>query len=210
VRMTKFGLVMIAVVAGAFLFLAAIARGANWNAPQLDAAASAVAGRNITVWCETSERDWINHGNSVGVDYSFVQGYSFPLDPTSNTIYVSPLVCLTLHGILSQGAKAVGAYWGSLAIHTLVHEATHLALKSTDERLVDCTALKRDAAIAHSFFGWPTLDYSWKTVLVHNTAGRIIGTKQVQVKTPSTIMAAFKSYDQGWHQSAPAPQNGVC
>lgn len=196
--------------AAAILLIAPAARAGNFSDSRLDAAASYVAGKPVTVWCEESITDWVQVGQSMGQDFDFTEGFTFPTIPNYSTIYLAPNVCLTLHALLDQGAENVGAYWGSLAIHTLVHESVHLLTGSTDEHFVDCTALTKDADVAEKFFAWPTTEQVYHDVVVRNKKHRIVGVRTVSTSVTSPLLTAFTSFDQGWHDAAPAPYNGSC
>lgn len=204
-----FPVALIAAFIAALGLLTGVANAGNNPDPRLDAAASYVAGKPVTVWCEESITDWVQWGQSAGQNFDFMEGFTYPTIPGYSTIYLSPRVCLTLHALLDQGAENVGAYWGSLAVHTLVHESVHLLTGSADEHYVDCMALTKDADVAEQFFSWPTTETIYNTVVVRKKH-RIVAVKSVGTNVTSPLLTAFNSFDQGWHDAAPAPYSGPC
>lgn len=200
-------------VAVALLVFAADARAANWPDPALDAAATKVAGHPVQVWCEASEGDWIHNGDSIGVDFGTVQGFTLPSQST--VIYVTPQICRTLHALLRVGPNEVGNYWGSIAVHVLVHEAEHQA-GHVDEGETDCAALTQDDAIAVAFFGYhnydqyPSLvDVPHKVVYKGHTI-RWKSTTVVMKVIPSLQLQSFHDWDHAWHAAAPPAYQGGC
>jgi hypothetical protein len=190
----------------------AAASAANQPDSRLDAAASYVAGRSVSVWCESSAADWIHAGDAHSEDWSGVAGFSYPLagPPYDSWVFISPEQCHTLQLLLANpGTGDVGPAEASLAVHTLVHEATHLALHSGDEHLVDCTALTHDADVATRFFGIPQTDQQVRYLPVRRN-GHTVAMRRVVQSVPSAYLARFNTWDQAWHNNAPAPYSGAC
>jgi hypothetical protein len=121
------------------------------NAPHstLDNAASFVAGKPVSVYCEYSWSAWLKFFADRGRDGSTVNGYT---NINSPVVYVSPAVCETLHGLIGQ--RDIGAYHAALALLTLAHEAQHQR-GVLDEGAADCAALAQVGALAVSYFGIP-------------------------------------------------------
>jgi hypothetical protein len=192
---------------------ASVASAGNAPDSRLDVAASSVVGRSVNVWCETSWADWVHLGDALHTDYSYTLGFSFPFAttaPLNSTLYIAPDQCMTLRLLLGNpGGSDVGPAEAALAVHTLVHEATHLALSSGDEHLVDCTALTHDATVATTYFGVPSTEQqvNYQPVKRH---GRTIAMRRVVSTVPSTYLQRFTSWDWAWHNNAPAPYNGPC
>jgi hypothetical protein len=90
-----------------------------------------------------------------------------------------------------------------------VHEGTHLNLYSTDEHLVDCTALTKDADVPTRFFHVSTTQPKVSYVRVKRK-GRTIAMRRVTRHVPSTWLSRFVTWDQRWHDSAPPPYSGAC
>lgn len=207
----KYAFVVIACTVA--LIAVAGARAANWPDPRLDTAASQVAGHPVQVWCEDSVSYWVHVGDSIGVDFGTVQGFTVPSQST--TVYITPQICRTLHALLGSGPNEVGNYWGSLAVHVLVHEAEHQA-GHVDEGETDCAALTQDDAIAVAFFGYHNYDqiptlvdvphkatfkghvYRWKTTAI------------VMKVVPSVQLQDFHDWDHAWHSVAPPAYQGGC
>jgi hypothetical protein len=202
-------LVMLAAVTAIAALTVPAASAGNWPDAGLDAAASSVAGHPVQVWCESSWGDWIHAGDAFSVDFDLVLGYT---DPTASTmIYISPGLCETLHALLVFGPAKVGNYWGSLAVHALVHESEHQA-GHVDEGETDCAALAVDDSAAVQFFGYQTSEQQPYTVTVrHKTKRTVTVTRQVRYRTaPSKQLAEFHAFDHAWHASAPAAYQGGC
>ena len=183
----------------------------NAPLPTLDAVASAVAGKPVSVWCETRWADWIHVGDSIQDDWSFVNGFTVPSDPT---IYLNPAICETLHAVL--GREDVGLYHASLAIHVLVHEGVHQR-GSSDEGVTDCTALSLFKDVAIRWFGFTaTEDEAYTTTArrrVKVAPGRFATVRQTVVRhrqVPSRRLARAYDYAVRWHRSAPREYQGTC
>jgi hypothetical protein len=178
--MKRITLTTIAVaLATAFFASAALAApAANRSDPRLDTIASAVAGHPVNVWCEDNATDW-----GAGPAPT-VWGYTYP-PPSSNTIHVSPWICMNLHTVLdTTNRDELAMYAVAAAIHTLVHESVHqrggiygdcYANGPTDmgcEGRTDCMALTLDVAVAVDYFGFvrtittrtaATYKWAWQT-----------------------------------------------
>jgi len=178
-------------------------------APQdtLNAAASYVANRPVTVEC-ISNLNWIHYGQ----DFSDVEGLTFPTagDPYDTVVYIDQQECQELNEILTGNFGDVGPADSSEAIHTLVHEAVHLLLHSTDEHLVDCTALTQyDLPVAEQYFGISPSQQVVTHVPVRKH-GRIVRWRTSTRSVPSEYLARFETYDIWHHNNRPAPYNGAC
>lgn len=202
----------LALIVLAALALAAPAAAANQPSGLLDGAASEIAGRPVTVFCETSWREWIANGDAAGFDDSGWAGYTFPTTPGSDSvIYLAPDEChlLTFAAVYKLGGDGVGIAEGSYAVHAFVHEAVHLLLHSPDEHAVDCKALTLDEGIAEKWFGLaPTVTTTAYRVVRRNH--KIIAVRPFQVTGPNPLIDSFVRFDQRWHDALPAPYSGPC
>lgn len=135
------GAFLLAAVAAA---LAGTAQAGNQPHPTLDAIASEVAGRPVSVWCETDWDDWhtMTGGRFPG---AFVRSL------TDTVAYMGPLRCTDLTAAVS-GSASVTQLGGGL--QALLHEAVHLR-GVLDEGETDCTALGLVREYAIRYFGFP-------------------------------------------------------
>lgn len=154
-------------VIGAALLIAPAAHADNSPHPVLDAVATAVAGKPVTVYCENSWYDWIMFFADQGIDGSGINGFTSLSRPV---VYVSPRQCETLHALINR--EDVGTYYAATALLTLVHEAVHQR-GVADEGMADCTALPLVPQLAASHFTIPA------TV----AAQRIVTTQEQQIVT---------------------------
>jgi hypothetical protein len=210
--------VVVAVVTAAILAAtagpAAASKSSNWPLAQLDAASSAVAGHPVQVWCEGSWGDWIHLGDSVGVDFGTVFGFTNLDDPV---IYINPDKCETLHALVSN--YDVGTYHASIAILTLAHESVHQRGIS-DEGVTDCTALPLVPDLAVNYFGYPETVAQTKIVSYTKTVVKRVNGKRVTIKvraqkavkvTVANPELAWLAEDAlAWHRSLPAEYQGTC
>ncbi len=177
----------------AALVVVGTAASANTPDPELDAAASFIAGHPVTVWCEMSWSDWL--GMTNGVDG--VPGFTRPPTPV---IYVDPQVCLTLL-LLAQGDDT-GTIYAGQALLTLAHES-ELQHGVTDEGAADCAALPYVATLATEFFGIGSTSYRTVTatrivtVRLGNRVKRIreTYTKRVAVPNPFLVLTVQAAKD---------------
>jgi hypothetical protein len=137
----------------AMFALAGIASAADWPNGTLDQVATQVAQHPVHVYCEDDYTEWRLFENAFDVD---LNGFTFPLGGNvypfaPNTLYLGPEVCGTLHVLVQYGVGDAGPYWAGLAVLTLVHEASHQRLRSLDEALTECTALKLVPSVLSSF-----------------------------------------------------------
>jgi hypothetical protein len=225
--MKRITLTTIAVaLATAFFASAALAApAANRSDPRLDTIASAVAGHPVNVWCEDNATDW-----GAGPAPT-VWGYTYP-PPSSNTIHVSPWICMNLHTVLdTTNRDELAMYAVAAAIHTLVHESVHqrggiygdcYANGPTDmgcEGRTDCMALTLDVAVAVDYFGFvrtittrtaATYKWAWQTVHHKRKRVRIIRTIAFTQAISSPELDAFRWYTQAIHNGLPVQYQGDC
>lgn len=151
----------------AVLFAAPAAIAGNSPHPTLDAVATAVAGKPVTVHCENSWYDWIVFFADQGIDGGGINGFTSMSRPV---VFVSPRQCETLHALINR--EVVGTYYAASALLTLIHESVHQR-GIRDEGLADCTALPLVPQFAASHFSVaPTV-----------AAQRTVTTQQQQVVT---------------------------
>ena len=72
------------------LLIPTAATAANQPHPVFDAAASSVAGKPLTVWCEMDGAEWDRQLNEAGRQGWQAFGFTYPDTPV---VYMSPLVC---------------------------------------------------------------------------------------------------------------------
>jgi hypothetical protein len=124
------------------------AKAANWPLVQLDQIGSALSGKPVNVYCEDSWLPWESFWAQQGIDGTYIAGFTYPT--TGSTLFVSPKICETLHAWF--GNEDVGTYHAAQAILVLTHEAMHQRLRSGDEALVECNALKAFPSVATTYF----------------------------------------------------------
>lgn len=197
------------------LVWASASTAANRPHPLLNQISSEVAGKPITVWCETSELDWGAYELRVG---AALYGFTFLNQPVT---YLSPATCNTLHFALTYGYKEVGIIYLANAVTTLVHEAVHQR-GITDERVTECTALPLVMPTMEKYFGLtrtiPELQNRvvtftrtvrrkvrgrWVTVRVKTQK---VVTETVQMDNPA--YARTLAWVTAWHNSLPAQYQG--
>lgn len=126
--------------------------GRAGNAPlsRADQAASAVAGKSVSVYCETSWNEWLAQvqGMEVVYGYAYIGG---------STIYVNPSMCESLHVLNGNGWSVAGVWPGMKAILALVHESFH-AKGIANEADTQACAAKYAEQVAVQFFGLPTTE----------------------------------------------------
>lgn len=113
---------------------------AHADSPQLDALATQLAGKPVTVSCFAPDDVYQGYVNAV----SYNLGITWEFD---TVIHLDGEQCGALQNILTPGPTTLrwlhtrqGNYRTGNALLTLTHEATHIALASVDEALVECTA----------------------------------------------------------------------
>lgn len=173
---------------------------AAYSDTRLDAIASAIAGKPVTVSCGSDESDWTTTEKTAGYTFN-VDGFTYVSRPT---IYLSPRICDTIEADLHEGPTAVGDYWNGLAVKVFIHEATHQALASSDEGLVECQAFKNVRLYA------PLFGYT-KTV-VQTTYAHVTKTtyKRVTKTVPNPALARLTHWASFWHNLLPASYRAVC
>jgi hypothetical protein len=135
-----------AAVLAALLAATSTAQAANQPHPTLDAIASEVAGRPVTVWCETDEGEWL----ALTKGRTGVTGFARFGDTIA---YVAPSRCGALHAGLA-GTATLFDLGRSLLV--LLHESLHLR-GIRDEGETDCTALGLVKTYAVRYFGFAEL-----------------------------------------------------
>jgi hypothetical protein len=137
-------------VAIAALVLAPMARAALPGVHQetkLEAAASFVAGKPVSVYCGDDAAGWANAIAAAFAGFPSpgpLGGFAIYRE---NTEYLSPRNC---GGVLESASRASPAAFGP-ALFALIHEAVHLS-GVTDEWAADCTALSDTWSVAWIYF----------------------------------------------------------
>lgn len=203
-------------VIAAVIALAIPATGAAENLahPTLDAVATAVAGKPVSVYCETDWFVWIKAFESVGENGGNVNGFTNLETPI---VFVSPRQCETLHAMLE--GWDVGAYYASSALLTLVHEAVHQR-GITDEGVTDCTAIPLVQGIATNSFKIPaTVSQTYlvpvsKQVVFRVNGKRVVKTVTTQAKRTRVVanpwLTELAAEVLAWHKSKPPEYQGGC
>lgn len=196
---------IIAVMAGAVLLLtfSLPAHAASHDA-RLDTVATAIAGHPVVAVCADSTVEWATWETQVAGGIELDGFTQLAVGPN---IYLAPHICKTLLAGLQVGPTAVGIYWYSLAIKTILHEAVHQR-GITDEGMTDCTALTLVRQYALSSFGF-TLTVP-KTVIASKLVKgkRVYFTKTITVPNPA--LAMLDQYAHAWHAVLPANYQGGC
>jgi hypothetical protein len=199
------------------LALASVAAANAANTPHLtlDAVASEVAGKPVSVHCETNEAQWINwelQANAV------LHGFTYISSPV---VYIAPHHCNTLRFALTYGYREVGITWLSDAVATVVHEAVHQR-GIRDECQTEKIAMSLTMSIAERHFGLtqtvPQTQHYTKTVtkvMRRKIAGKwrlVRVPTQVavseSVEMPNPDYARFQQWMMAWHNSLPAQYQG--
>lgn len=190
------------------------AGAANLPNPVFDQIASEVAGKPVSVYCETDWFVWIKAFESIGVNGGGINGFTNLSTPT---VFVSPRQCETLWALHAR--ENVGTYYAASAVFTLAHEAVHQR-GITDEGVTDCTAMPLVAGIAVRYFG--IAEFVTQTYLVPKTIKRtvVVGKKKktITVRTmeqatrqvPNPWFEQFKADTLRWHKAKPAEYQGSC
>lgn len=192
------------------LWQAAWAHSAN-----VDALASEVAGKPVSVHCETNADTWRELVNQ-----------NFEPDPISNMIagftnlreakvFLGPQICQALIQAERFGAVNAGLLPFSLAILTLVHETIHQR-GITDENQTSCAAKKETPAIAEKYYGIKQYVFQTKLVpafKVVRVAGKSVrvktmASKRVRVLNPQYV--ALVTYIGLWHNELPEGYRKGC
>jgi hypothetical protein len=135
------------------------------NAPdaKLTHASSEIAGKAVTVWCESDDAAWTALLGEFHVEsINDREPWGFALIQSS-AAYLSPNVCLTLRAVMESGAPSDWRVHLSWALHAFLHESIHLR-GIRDEGITDCIALSLHRRYAISLLGIPeTVTHTWVT-----------------------------------------------
>jgi hypothetical protein len=195
---------LVAVIAA--LALASPAAASNWPDGRLDQIASDVAAKPVSVWCESSESDWIHTGDYYNEDWDSLFGFTVLSQPR---VYINPRECLTLHAF-EQGAD-VGSFYASIAMLTLTHESLHQRLNSGNEALVECNALKLLPDVAVRDFHVPaTVAQSYLASVKKRVGGKLVNYRVLRVRqVPNPYLNALLSNARGWDSTLPDSYHGA-
>ncbi|MBA2726516.1 MAG: hypothetical protein H0U53_11040 [Actinobacteria bacterium] len=166
------------------------AQAADSPSPYLNEIASAVAGKNVTVHCETNTAAWnfhiidITEGEMRGAE---VHGYAYA---NGKRAFISPQACLPLRAALKVRVNASTAYAFSLGLLTLVHESLHLR-GMVDEGMTECMAFRLAPELLNAF-GVPA------KITVNGT------------RVANPMVKRIKTYLSLAHESLPAEYLTVC
>lgn len=184
------------------LWAAAGARGA-YGDPRLDALASTIAARPVQISCASGANEWAKTQQANGFTFE-TDGFTYV--GRSNIVYLSPLVCEVVLGVLDHGPAAVGTYFAARAIKVFIHESVHQG-GLTDEHVTDCTAITLLRVAYAPRFGYP------KTIK-KTTYARIKGTNPVRYKAVVKVVTnpqytSLISWANYWHFAVPT-FGGAC
>jgi hypothetical protein len=212
----KYGVVVVAVVAALW---SAPAYGNNLPNAALDALASEVAGKPVSVWCEESPADWdrfvyaYSGGGQIGAG---MYGFTYLFSPV---VYLSPQRCQPLTLALQYGYSEVGVIYLAAGLHTLIHEAAHQR-GYTDEGQAECYALPLVAPMAERYFRLSRTINVPTTQTVTRTMRRKIAGRwrtiryETQIATTTTTTnpdySRIASWATAWHRTLPANYQGGC
>lgn len=198
---------MILFLSAFFLIIADAAFGKNNPRPTFDAAASYIAGKPVSVYCEDDQIIWDDYlWNDWSLIGSQVNGYTKPW--AEQVTYLSPRVCLTLLLYLENDWR--DAILFGRALHTFIHEAVHLRGNGIyDEHLTDCITLTKVREVAMKFFKVPESEKYTYSYLKYNKRGKLVSAKISKVE-PSKFLRDLIWASQVQHNTAPAPYSGDC
>lgn len=216
-------LAMLLVLACASSLWASSALAAPWADPRLDAVSSEVAGRPVTVRCETDESAW----QTILAQWGFPNLGGFADIPRS-TNYLSADTCIYVKDALESGPGALGAFHGS-ALLTLLHEAVHQRAGTFNcsaspdalcEGHTDCAALALIPKYVESFFGiHRTVTETWTEYRYKRVRVRIKGKlrwvrRRVAVRRSreleNEVYNAVVAGAERAHRTLPPPYNISC
>jgi hypothetical protein len=184
------------------------ATAGDWPNATFDAVATEVAGHPVHAYCEDSNWDWESLTHSVGIAGGDLYGFA-PYG--GNVLFVSPLICESLHIALEIGYQDAGLAHFSRALLVLIHESMH-SRGIVDEGEADCTALPLVAPMAVKYFKVPQTVSQLRVV----TRFRKVGKKRVKVQVvvqqqvPNPDLARLQAWAKAWHDAAPPAYRGNC
>jgi hypothetical protein len=193
------------------------ARAGNQPHPTLDAVASEVAGRPVTVRCENSEGEWTATVAAIAGSPPRAGGYVHGVDST--VVYLAPSECLPLHHALSADYKRAGIYPLTSSLLTLAHEAVHLR-GITDEGVAECTALPLVPELAVKYFGVPrsvtqtskriVQKWVYRRVKGKRTRVRVSVAVKTSVQIPNPDLGVIEETALELHRGRSAEYQGNC
>ncbi len=165
---------------------------------KLDQIASEVAGKPVTVFCETNDVEWdtrimeVSKGRLRGYQ---VDGYAFP---NATQAFIAPRACRPLLSALRVRVNFATSYSFSVGLITLIHEATHLR-GLLNESEADCEAVQRAPAYIDDF-GIPA-----KINVRRVVRGLVFCTKIV-----NPLLARLRLDFRAVHDDRPPVYQGAC
>lgn len=228
--MTRFTIILVSIAAvtlatascNAGPISAAAAAAANRPNSIFDLAASEVAGKPVSVWCENSWVAWIQMRQAAGLS---PEGTGFTRAGGAPIVYLSPEICFSLYSLLAR--ESIGTYHAARALLVLAHEAVHQR-GIVNEGEADCTALPLLPGLAVRHFGvaetiaepYTVKNSRWLTLTrtVKIDGRRVKLSRRVKV-TSTTVatrqvanpwLARLATDAHRWHASSPAEYQGGC
>jgi hypothetical protein len=165
---------------------------------QMNAIASAAAGKPVPVICTWDHEEWdrqvqaATFGQQRG---SYVAGYAWP---GQSTTWLNPGVCTALFETLNNGIAYSGLRPAAFGLLTLLHEAAHLA-GVVNEAEADCRALAQFKAYTDDIGVRPTVRIR-----------TIVGTKYVYRTVPNPVFSRLYDIAVVLHKQRPAAYLGGC
>ena len=179
----------------------AVASGgaANVGDPKLDAAAATISGDSaLRTYCENDQAEWDRWTALANVPANeALLGFTSLLNPDPFTgghfVYISPQPCSVLTAFVESSPAAFGASFqyedAGAAVLVLTHEAMHQRLRSVDEALVECNAMKYLPWVVQTVFHTPPTVLVKKTIRVRVRRGgkwvRVMRSKLVRRANPT-------------------------
>lgn len=200
---------MLVLAAAAALAITAGAGAQNIPHPTLDAIASSVAGKPLSVWCENNDADWDHRiAAAYGQPGYTVLGFTRPgVEPVA---YLAPQICTSLQIALRDGPHAAGLAPLALALLTLLHESVHQR-GILDESVTDCTALALVGTYAISVRVFPTVPMLQQGFRWQRIRGKRVRVPTVElVDAPNPDVGLFVAWAAFWHSLKPSNYQGAC
>ena len=184
--------------------------------PRLDAVATDVAGFPLTVYGEDDPAAWAQESAGMSV-----------VDPTGFTridqpvVYLAPPMWSALEQVETTGVQLPFSLDVPFAILTIVHEAEHQRMRSTDEGRVNACAIAAFPSVLSRDFGIPAtvtttrrrVVYSRRRVRVHGryVTRRVSRTVSTSVTSANPIYVLLVQEAQEIYATEPPPYStGVC
>lgn len=181
-----------------FVALTAPAEGAVPPAERINAIATKVAGKPVSVVCSFDAEAWDEKVRQVSLGQrrgTSVDGYAYA---GTTQAHLGPQACIPLYNVLTYGISYAGVGPSAFGLLTLLHEAMHLR-GLRDEAATDCAAL----GVFKSYVG--ALGVSATVSKPTNVKGRYVLKRVV-----NPIIRALQQAAVRHHNNRPAEYQGGC